>query len=79
MRVPEASSRVLARVGPRMRRSDLATSAAPGDVISPAVCRRHRPSRGLCSSVPEPSGLCEKPVAAALVWRCLRDFHRPYG
>ena len=54
MRVPEASSRVLARVGPRMRRSDLATSAAPGDVISPAVFWRPRPSGGLQGVVGRP-------------------------
>ena len=41
-------------------------------MISPAVCRRFRSTRGLCSSVPEPSGLCEKPVVSRLGPRCSR-------
>ena len=43
MRVPERSSRVLARVAPRMRRSYLATSCSAGRCDFPAVFRRPRP------------------------------------
>ena len=52
MRVPEPSSRVLARFAPRMR-SDLATSAAPGD----AMCF---PLRQPPSSLPDSPEVCKE-------------------